>query len=305
MRKFDHLVTVVRQRTRNTDYTSTSGIPQSLFVELGNEAQEHLQTSISNINSQLFIESASVSIVANQEAYEVPDRVLLGGKIIKVDYSYSGYDIDLYPLRRMNALDRRAYTGTPSGYLVQNSKILLNHIPNSSSGKIRISYIRQLDGLDVERGTVNGTPSGTTLATTGMDITSSPVNATNATYLCVSDKHGTVLLRNAEIASWSSPNFTLAANVNTYLVGSATLASLAGGSITFGKYSTTYSKLPDACERYLLLYMQKRILTLDESQTSIEEDAELKFVEAEIIKSLSDEVRDPQEFPVLDVELMW
>lgn len=304
MRSFDTLIYLARIRTKNTDYSDDNGIPQELFVEVGNEAQEHLQTAISNINSQLFIESEDVTIVAGQEAYEVTDRVFLGGKIIKVDYSSSGYDIDLYPLRRMNALDRRGTRGVPRGYLVQNNKILLNCIPDGAYGKIRITYIRQLDRIEISRGTVNGTPSGSTIATTGMDTTSLPVSASNVTHICVSNKYGEVLLRNAEVASWLSPNFTLVGSVASYLVGGAVAADLAGGHITFGKYTTTFSKLPDACERYLLLYMQKRILTADESQTSLEEDQDLKLMESEIVKSLSDEVRDPQLYPVLDEEIM-
>lgn len=305
MRKFDHQVILVRQRTKNTDYDANHGIPQQVFVELGNMAQDHLQTLIANVFSQLFITTSEISVVGSQEAYTISDRVLLSGRIIRVEYTPTGDADDYEPLERLNLLDRRPTKGTPSAYFVQNGLVFLNYIPNSSTGKIRVTYVRELDDLDVERGTVNGTPSGAVIATTSMDITSSPINITNSTHICISDKFGNVMLRNGVVSSWLSPNITLAANVATYLVGSYTLANLAGGSITFGTYSTTYSKLPDNCERYLLLYMQKRILTLDESNTSVEEDMELKFIETEIVKSFGDEIRDPMYIPVLDPEIMW
>lgn len=308
MKKFDHQVYLVRQRTKTDDWDETAGnvhgIPQSVFVELGNYAQDHLQTIIRNVYSQLFITSVEISCVNGTETYSVPDRVLLNGGIIRVEFSQNGQSEYYAPLKRAGLLERSGRKGTPSRYIVQDGAILLNYIPQSTSGKIRVTFIRELDDLDIERGRVNGTPSGSTISVTSGDEASLPLNLANSTHICISNKRGVVVLRNAEIATWSTPTLTVVGDVADYLVSGYTLSDLAGGSITIGEYTTTHSKLPDGCERYIMLYMQKRVLTIDESNTSVEEDMELKTIEAEIMKSFSDEVRDPAEIPVLDWEIM-
>lgn len=305
MRKIDHLLTLVRQRTKNPDYSSTSGIANEMFLEFYNQAQDRLQAVIANVYSNEFITDTEIAVTGADEDYSISDRVLANSKIVNVEFSPTGLATDYYLLERGNIRDRKTIEGSPSYYIFRDGEILLNYIPSSTQGKIRATYYRELDDLDIERGTVSGTPSGTTVATSNMDITSSPVNATNVIYICITDKFGNVMLRNGIVASWSSPNFTLAANVSTYLVGSYSLANLANGSITFGKYTTTFSKLSDTCERYLQTYVQKRILTLDESNTSLEEDLELKAMEEEISATYTDETRDVELIPILDDEIVW
>lgn len=309
MRNLNSQIAITRQRTRTPDYSETvgdeHGIPQQVFIEVFNGAQGHLQTAIRNVYSQMFVTVSEVNVVANQEAYTVPYRVFMGGSIIRVRYSENGFSSDYQPLRRGSLLDRTTDTGTPSKYIVQDGQILLNCIPNVSRGKIEVTYIRSLDDLDISRGTVSGTPSGATITVSGGDDTSLPENLGNANYVCISDKLGNVMLRAARVSSFSTATLTLAANVSTYLVAGYALSDLAGGIITLGQHSTTTSKLPHDCERYLLTYAQKRILTIGESNTSVEEDMELKMMETEILKAFNDEVREPAEIPVLDIESFY
>jgi hypothetical protein len=190
----------------------------------------------------------------------------------------------------------------PTQYILRDGAILLNAIPNATQGAIRVNYYRELDDLDISRGTVVGTPTTHHIVTSGMDITSLPTNITNADYVCINDKWGNCMLRNGLVASWSTPDISLAADVSTYLVGSYTLANLAGGFITFGAYSTTHSKLPDICERYIKVWMQKRAMSHGESNSSMEEDGELKTIELDILNQYADETNDIQEIPVIDEE---
>lgn len=305
MRSVDTLIALVRQRTKNPNYSATEGIVQEQFVELLNQAQDHLQASIANVYSAEFITSEEINIVGNQESYTPTKRVLAKAKRITVEYSDNGdaRNYDLLDPRVQR--DRNTDYGVPTGYVWRNGQVLLGPIPSSTQGKIRLTYYEELDDLDIQRGTVNGTPSGTTIVTSGMDITSTPINATNVRYICISDKDGNVMLRNGLVSSWGSPNFTMAANVSTYLVGAYTLANLASGIITFGRYTTNFSKLADHCERYLMVYTQKRIMTIDESSTSMEEDLELKNIETDILNSYSDESMDVKYIPVLDPDIYY
>lgn len=306
MRSLETLIALARQRVKEVDYSATSGIPQEVFIELANEAQDHLQMAIANVYSNEFITESEISLASNDEDYTVPDRVLGNSRIVGVEYSPTGLAQDYYPIQRGTIKDRSSAPGVPSFYIYRDNEVLLNFIPNATQGKIRVSYYRELDDLDIKRATVNGTPSGAVIATSSADITSSPVNfATPPLYVCISDKFGNVMLRNGVVSSWSSPNLTLAANVSTYLVGNYSLANLANGHITFDRYTTTTSKLPDICERYLRIYMQKRILTINAANTSVEEDMELKTIENEILNSYADESRDVEEIMVLDPDIMW
>ena len=305
MRRVDHQITLIRQRTKNTDYSATHGIDNQVFIEIINQAQDHLQAGIANVYSNEFILSSEISIVADQEAYTTPDRILAASKIVSVEYSSSGNLEDYVNLSSRPQRDRMTSSGAPCFYFWRSGQVYLSPIPSTSQGKIRVTYYRELDDLDTERGTINGTPATTNLPTTGMDITSQPINATNVRYLCVSDRDGNVMLRNAVVNTWASPNFTLAANVSTYLVNGYSLGDLDKGSVTFGKYTTTLSKLSDHCERYLLVATQKRIMTVDESNSSLEEDAELKQIEQGILNTYADESRDVEWIPIIDPDVMY
>lgn len=306
MRSLETLIALARQRVKETDYSSTSGIPQEVFIELANEAQDHLQMSIANVYSNEFIADTTILLSRDDETYVIPDRVLANSRIVDVQYSPTGETRDLAPLRRGTIKDRSGASGAPSYYIHRDGTLLLNYIPSATQGSIRVAYYRELDDLDIKRGTVNGTPSGATISVTSADTTSSPVNfATPPLHICISNKFGDVMLRNGVVSSWSSPTLTLAANVSTYLLTGYALSDLAGGHITFGRYTTTTSKLSDTCERYIRIYMQKRILTINSAATSVEEDVELRTIENEILNAYADESRDVEEILVTDAEIMY
>lgn len=298
------LITLARQRTGNVDYSATSGIPDSLMVRTVNHAQSHLQAAILAVFPNEFHTKLEISLTSGTQEYTITDNVFMNNKIVLVEYSQSGNATDYYPLRQGHVFDVRTSQGQPEFYVRRNGKIVLSHVPSTTSGKIRVTYDRAVDALDIRRGTVNGTPSGTTLVVTNPDEASLPLNFTTAEYFCISNRFGDVLLYNGKISSYDSGTNTItgAANISTYLVSGYTLANLASQYITFGKYSTTHSKLPEPCERYLEVYLQKRALTLDESETSLEEDAELKMIESDILNSYTEESRDVDYIPILDRE---
>lgn len=302
MRRIDHLITLARMRTRSTDYSATRGIQQELFLEWANDAQDHLQSIIASVYSSLFRTEKIISLVGDTESYTIPDRLLGDTRIVSVEYSNESSLLTYSPLVQTIQRDRNTISGVPTQYILRDGAILLNAIPSATQGAIRVNYYRELDDLDISRGTVNGTPANAVIATTGLDITSLPTNITNADYICINDKWGNCMLRNGLVSSWLSPNITLAANVSTYLVGSYTLANLANGFITFGAYSTTHSKLPDICERYIKVWMQKRAMSHGESNSSMEEDGELKTIELDILNQYADETNDIREIPIIDEE---
>lgn len=304
MRYVGDLITAERERTNHQDYTwdastnkISAGISQAICLEFNNDAQDHLQAAILNKNPHLFVAEQTISLVAAQEIYAVSAQRVR--RIRAVRYSFTGNSQDYEPLRPHTFQERQDWQGYPSFYIpYSETQILLNPIPATSQGTIKVAYHFELDDLDIRRGKVNGTPAGTIALTS--------TTAENdyflglADYVCISDKDGNVMARNCVVSSYVSPTITLAANISNYLVTGYTAANLANGYVTIGKNSTTHSKLADRCERYVKVYTQKRLLAKASSTDIAEEDEELLKMEQEILEDYAQPDSDVHEIPILD-----
>jgi hypothetical protein len=311
MRRVDKLVTQVRARTRNTNYTYdsttgeyTAGISSEMFLQFLNDAQMHLCSSILGVFPSLFIEEEIIPIVGGQEEYEVDDNVFGSSKLVCVEYrSSTNATWEKIPIT--NFAQRNSSSGEPRKYILKGGKILLNPVPNTTSGDIRVIYYRQPDNLDFRRGVVDSV-LGVSGAYTGLIVDHEaadydPFALAAAEYICICDAFGENLTYNIPITSFNTGTYTLTFAENLTIADAAVLL---GGYITVGKYSTTHPKLPDICERYLLTFCQKRIMTLDESSSSTKEDAELSTMLLDILNSFAEETGDVEYIPVIDWENM-
>ena len=270
MRRIDRIVYSAREQSKNLDYeiNATTG------------------DTVSGISDNVFLEWCDHAQDHLQE------------------YSHSGNASDYMPLEQGSFRDRNSDSGYPRFYIRRGKKIIVNPTPSTSSGTLRVHYYRELDDLDIRRGVVNGVPSGTSLVVNGAtDATPSTVEEVRfaaAEYVCICDAVGTPLLYNALVSSYDSGTntFTFAADVSTYLVTGGTY-------VTLKAYSSTHSKLPDNCERYVQTYAQKRALSNDKQNADITEDAELLLMEKDILQSIAEDSIDIQGFQIIDEELMW
>jgi hypothetical protein len=286
------LITQSRLQSNNTDYSSTQGNPQSLFEVYANEAQENLQTLIINNYPEEFVEFYEVTISTQTESISVPDDIFSNNRIIAVEYSQSGDSQYYRPLPPRTVKERiSSIAGYPEFYIRIGRTLYLCPIPNT--GKIRVTYYRQLDALKLSTATISGTPSGSTI-TTNVAIGTTPE------YVCISDRFGEVLLRNAKVSTVVTTTITVVGNVSDYLVDGYVLADLAGQYLTEGKYTTTHSKLPRICQRYLVTYMAKRALAKDSSNQAGIEDGELLRMESQILESFAQPSEDVYSIPILD-----
>jgi len=295
MRSVLQIVNAARYRTGNSRFTydsttgeTTEGLSQNVFLELMNDAQEHLQSRIIKVWPNLFIEYVEIDTVQQQEEYEMPIELAFNSKIITVQYTPNGDRQYYRPLDKRSVLERRGVYGYPHGYMRIGTKLYLHPIPDSALGKLRVAYYRRLDRLDVPRATVNGTPSAATITVTGLDA----FQLSQDRYVCVSDLDGKVLLRNGKVSSSTPTTIVLAANVSTYLESGVALADLASCHVTIGKNTTTYSKLSSECERFLKVYTQHRIMNVNESSSAPLEDKELSKILLDITANMADEDGD-------------
>jgi hypothetical protein len=314
MRRSDLLITAVRNLSRNAaNPDGTFSITDDEILQYLNDGQDRLQNLLSaekNI-AKIFCTESVLSAVAGQEAYTIPDRVLMNKQIEFVEYSATGAVADYVRVEKLNFFNRDTNQSTyPWGYIKRGGQLLIQPTFTTAQGSIRVTYERELDDLDAVRGRVNGTPAGLVIDlthSTGAPTAANEALFVNGTYVCVSSVSGSVLLYNGLISSYDAPTdaITLAANVSTYLVTGVALADLADGYLTVGKYTTTFSKLPDNCERYLIHYAAAELFHRDSSNDYNKELGLLGEIEKDIIKSLSAQTSEVQFVPQMNRFEWW
>ena len=72
MRRVELLIDTVRKLSQNTRYDSTSGVPQDLFVQFLNNAQDSLTMEVQNLKTKYFKKQVIVNVVPSQEVYSYP-----------------------------------------------------------------------------------------------------------------------------------------------------------------------------------------------------------------------------------------
>ena len=287
MRRLDQLIAQSRRNTENTDFTEDSGIGDEEFITYANDAQEHLLEAIQNTFPRAFMEEVIIASVPGQEAYTLPDDVLLGSRIDTVEYSSNGSGDDYSVLREGYMKERiSGVRSTPSWYVRRNNQILAQPAP-SSIGSFRIVYQRRLPELDIRRGQV----LTVTLDTNARTITSlalDPAVAPDAeglleeNFITIVDKNGFQQMKRIPIDAVAPSG---AVTVTPGFVYEAGETISVGDYALRGKDSTTNSELPKSAERYIRSYMNWKILKRDSSQDSVEAVDELRAIEEKIVDS--------------------
>lgn len=299
MKSTDELVSSVRNDSRNQDApntaTSTIGIDDSDLVRYLNYGQERLQSVIAKSSPVVFQKQYQFNLVAGQEEYVIPKRILMGERIVNVRMSFDGQLRNYRDLPEKGIHYRNtAPTSYPSFYIRRSGSILVNPIPTSTVPVVQVTYEEQLDTLALRNGLISSA-SGTDIAFSVISSTQEAKLVANA-YVCVSDAFGNVVLQNGVVSSYNSgtKTLTLSANVSTYLVTGYSLSSLASCYATVGKWTTTHSKLPDNCERYLELYGGYKAFGRDSSTDQKTQSDELSAVEKEILENFQLSQKDEQ-----------
>lgn len=308
MRYVGDLISDSRTDTNNTDFSATNGIQTADFLRYLNYAQESLQSLILRNAPDTFQDECILNIVADQEAYTPTGPVYMGERIVNVEFSYDGTVRNYVKIYEASISNRNS---RPQGWLVnyirRSGQILLRPPRNTSSGALRITFEREFDKLDIRRGSVSGTPSGSSVTVSGEDTTALTA-AINTNYVCINNFNGTPMLYNAPIANYNSGThvITVTGNVSDYLVTGYALADLANGYITIGQYSTTHSKLKNHCERYLVAYTNWKVLGRDAATTAKAKQFadELILIQKDIIEGYQVPDKDEREISIENDELL-
>lgn len=304
MKYIEHLIKQVRRQTENEDVTDFTGIQDTEFIQYINDAQHSLQAAITAQHPRVFIKEAVLDVVSGQEKYDTPDDCYLGNKIHNVEYS-TGAEDDYYTLEEDTIKSRvPGITGAPVKYIRMAGQILL--IPQATSGKIRINYIKRVREMDLRRAKVLSTPTSSSSAQWSIALDNSNFltdteSLAEHEYVCVVDKKGNIVAKNLPMSGISSTLLTL--DAHTFDSEDTTIEP--GHFIVGGKNSSSHGEFDDSVERYIIAYCAWKILKRDSSVDSNEAVQELSMMLADIVKSYATITDDIQYIPQLNTWDDW
>ncbi len=308
MKYIGDILTDVRRDTRNEDVPTDSsqvGISTEDFLRYANYAQEKCQAIAISAKSTSFQKVIELPAIASTATYAIEDNLYLGEHILNVEFSSTGLARDYLEIRERPLSAMNNGLGYPYYYIRRGGSIILNPTPSFSTGKIRITFERQLDRLDIRRGVI---ASHTTLSgqLTALTIDTASDDATalgSAQFLCINDAFGNVTMYNIPIASYNAATGVVAIKDSAFTY--ADNETIADGSyVTVGKYTTTHSKLNQLCQRYIEQYTAYKIFGRDSSSDKDEVRSDMRETLSEIQRSYQEMPRDEAEIFIDNKDLM-
>jgi len=314
MRRAEQLIKQIRRGTENERAPgvtgSADGISDEDFLQALNSAQERIESMIIKTHEKVFAKTAVYDSVRSVDFLALPEDIFTVHHVILVEYTTTGQAKDYYALNRAKPIERRSYEGTPAAYIPFSDKIILSPIPDTSIGNsVRVTYNEKKPRIDKRRAFIDtaildsATKTITSLSlSTSSDITFVEDDFLEQDYLCVVDRDGNILMEKIPFTSVSSSGVVTVAPGFTYQTGE----TLPGGSYAvLGKRSTTTSKLPDTCEKYLIAYAEWKIFKRDSSSDAGEAMMELQMMEADIVESFAQVSGDFDHIPVVNLDYVW
>lgn len=253
MRRVELLIDVARKLSGNTRYDSQSGLPQDVFVQFLNNAQDSLTMEVQNLKTKYFKKQIVVPVVPNQEKYSWPEDCYMQ-HVDTIQWTDSATGTYWQTLFKTSTKEKiTIQPGYPFAYVPHEDGFYLN--PPIKSGSLYVTYVRTPKRLQKRAGKINvATISGTNLTALEVDETEasfdmSEINTQN--YLCVVDKFGAVKASNILYDSCNSSGvFTL----SSFDLGTETIA--VGDYIIIGQDCINIPNWEnDIIEGYLIKHM--------------------------------------------------
>lgn len=223
MRRVELLIDMARKLSGNTRYDSQSGIPQDVFVQFLNNAQDSLVMEVQNLKTKYFKKKTIVSVVAGQEQYSWPTDCYMQ-HVDTIQWTDSSSGTYWQTLHKTTTKEKiTIQPGYPFAYVPHEDGFYLN--PPINSGSLYVTYVRTPKRLQKRAGQINvATIVGTNLTALEVDETEASFDLTeinSQNYLCVVDKFGQVKASNILYNSCNSSGvFTL----SSFDLGTETLA---------------------------------------------------------------------------------
>jgi hypothetical protein len=240
MRRLELLINEARLSTNTTDIASVStSLCQAYMNRIGSYMEDLL--FLANSENDLFISDFLFDLVPGQDEYSLPSNIYAKSSIDNLAVSFlNGLSNTFLPLKKIS----RKQQGFTFGYFIREDKIVLSPRPTSPL-RMRMAYVRKLPTVAIRTGQV--------ASTLGLTVTLSSYQAgslDSSDFFCVVDKNGIIKQAGLEMQS-----VTALGVITTNSIAGITV----GDYVVSGKYATSHSQLPDECEKYLIIALERMI----------------------------------------------
>lgn len=308
MRRTELLIERIRRETENEEFTVNTGISDEEIVDFLQDAQSDLQSAIARQHQDVFVVEKKYDVVYGQEAYPLPDDILLDNRVSKVWYSNTGQPRNNKRLRSGNLSERIFDTQTtPAMYIRRNNNILLNPVPGQTvQNGLTLNYVQKLPRMDKRRGKIASISIDTntnTITSLFLDVTAEleREELLKEDHLCIVAKGGEQKMARIPFTAIDPSTGEVTLEAFTFEDGET---GVAGDYVVSGFNSYNISSLPDTCERFLVSYGKWEMFKRDSSYDSQEATAELQAMRAEIVEIFSNVDDDTKNIPITDTQFI-
>jgi hypothetical protein len=252
MRRLEQLIAEAKLSTNTNDINSISGVLcQSYMTRIHSYLEDLL--FLVNDENDLFLKDYTFNLIRGKDEYDLPIDIYAKSSIDNVAVSFlNGLSQTFLPLKKVSRKQR----GFTFGYFIQEKQVVFTPKPQSPLN-IKLTYQRKLPSPSLRVGKID-------------TIVGNIINIDPATYVsgltdysdfvCFVDKDGKILNTSTDLALNTTyvPIF-LNEDLTGALDVSATTGAVPGAYVVSGKYASSHMQLPDECEKYLIMALERMI----------------------------------------------
>jgi hypothetical protein len=164
-RRIDEMAANARQLCYQERYSYTEGWDDNTVGYIFNLGLNQLYDRICQIDQVANIKEYTQDVIAQVQAYDIPQDVKMSVQIMNVRYLYGPETWQFVTLEQGMIQDRFSYpTNIPNTYCIRDGQILLSPTPNiSRPNALIVNYQKRMRSLDYRRGKVTNiiSPNGT------------------------------------------------------------------------------------------------------------------------------------------------
>jgi hypothetical protein len=299
----------VRREARtkvSSETASTEGVSREAILDFLSAADLKIARKIVNETDSCELDTTqTISLVDGIREYTLNFDMFGPHTIRLVEYSFDGDNDNYEPIFPTSLTNLYTSESTDiENYAIRGNSIIVSPVPSNSTGKLRITYPRRPDRLEVRRGKVSSvTSDGTYYLTIVLENDSTLDESLFSSYefLTINESDGDVVRYSLKYSSYNSSTRTFTLPANTVLVSQGTITS--SHYVCVGDYSTTHSKLPRECDDYRIAYGVLQVMKT-RSNVDINEEAQiLAMLEADIIPMFRGTPKGPR--AIIPINPFW
>lgn len=232
----DILINRIRQQSDTADENSLSNL---VMLDYLNDAQRTIQNILfqSDRANSLFIKRQVINVIPEVIEYPLNDDLFAEGSVLDI-HSIEGNRV----LRRYQK-EGFGERSQAFAYVVENDGLVLNHSPQND---LLVRYVATLPSMSTRLAKVDSI-SGQVLTVSDL------VEKVDYSYeyLSLVDKKGVIIADNLLIDDITGNLVTLDGDLSN---------AVAGLYLVGGRCASTHGRLPEICETYLKLFVQRKVL---------------------------------------------